>query len=159
MQEIKIKIGDREYTINNNSNKYDRAKKDAGENTSPEQILAHYDRMAGLIKDENGNKIENGRFWGAEKKRMADEPRQLRYKTDEELMEIMRNSIDNQHVPSSIYHKAKQELEFRNSQKQTGDITQRTNSKKEPIWVKYRDEIIIGIIVTVVGGIVLSYLL
>lgn len=117
MQEAKTKIGDREYTLNNNNGKYDRAKKDAGENASPEQILAHYDKLAGLIKDENGNKVENGRFWEAEKKRMADEPRQLRYKTDEELREIMRNSIDNQYVPSSIYHKAKQELEFRNTQK------------------------------------------
>ncbi|OGL29324.1 hypothetical protein A3D14_00805 [Candidatus Saccharibacteria bacterium RIFCSPHIGHO2_02_FULL_47_12] len=37
----------------------------------------------------------------------------LKNKTDEELRDIMRASIDNQHVPSSIYHKAKQELEFR----------------------------------------------
>lgn len=114
MQEMKIKIGNREYTLNNNSGKYDRAKKDAGGNATPEQILAHYDKLAGLIKNENGNKIENGSFWEAEKKRIADEPRQLKNKTDEEPREIMRNSIDNQYVPSSIYHKAKQELEFRN---------------------------------------------
>lgn len=115
---MKIKTGDREYTLNNNSGKYDRAKKDAGNNASPEQVLAHYDKHAGLIRDENGNKVENGPFWEIEKKRMADEPRQLRYKTDEELREIMRNSIDNQYVPSSIYHKAKQELEFRNIPRQ-----------------------------------------
>src|SRR3990167_10484204 len=115
MQEMKIKIGDREYTLNNNSGKYDRAKSDAGENATPEQILAHYDKLAGLIKDENGAKVENGKFWGAEKARIADEPRQLKHKTDEELREIMRNSIDNQYVPSSVYHKAKQELEFRNT--------------------------------------------
>lgn len=42
---------------------------------------------------------------------------ELTTKTDEELREIMRNSIDNSYVPSSIYHKAKQELEFRNTQK------------------------------------------
>lgn len=158
MQETKIKIGDREYALNNNNGKYDRAKKDAGENASPEQVLAHYDKLAGLIKDENGNKVENGRFWEAEEKRIADEPRQLRYKTDEELKEIMRNSIDNQYVPSSIYHKAKQELEFRNTQKQT-DNEQGTKSEKESLWGKYRDEIIIGIIVTVVGGLILSYFL
>lgn len=158
MQGTKIKIGDREYTLNNNNGKYDRAKKDAGENASLEQILAHYDKLAGLIKDENGNKVENGHFWEAEKKRIADEPRQLRYKTDEELKEIMRNSIDNQYVPSSIYHKAKQELEFRNTQKQT-DNEQGTKSEKESLWEKYRDEIIIGIIVTVVGGLILSYFL
>lgn len=120
MQETKIKIGDREYALNNNNGKYDRAKKDAGENASPEQILAHYDKLAGLIKDENGNKVENGRFWEIEKKRIADEPRQLKHKTNEELREIMRNSIENQYVPSSIYHKAKQELEFRNTLKQGG---------------------------------------
>jgi len=118
MQEMKIKIGNREYTLNNNSGKFDRAKKDAGESATPEQILAHYDKLAGLIKDENGNNVENGKFWEAEKARIADEPRQLKYKTDEELMETMRNSIDNQHVPSSIYHKAKQELEFRSTSKQ-----------------------------------------
>lgn len=42
----------------------------------------------------------------------------LKNKTDDELKEIMRNSIDNAYVPSSIYHKAKLELEFRNSDKQ-----------------------------------------
>lgn len=72
MQEIKIEVGNREYTINNNNGKYDRAKKDAGENASPEQILAHYDKLAGLIKDENGNKVENGRFWETEKKRFIE---------------------------------------------------------------------------------------
>lgn len=37
----------------------------------------------------------------------------LKNKSNEELKDIMRNSINNQYVPSSIYHKAKQELEFR----------------------------------------------
>jgi len=151
---MKIKIGDREYTLNNNSGKYDRAKSDAGENATPEQILAHYDKLAGLIKDENGAKVENGKFWETEKARIADEPRQLKYKTDDELKEIMRNSIDNQYVPSSIYHKAKQELEFRNSPR-----VKEVNQKPKSIFEKYRDEIIIGVIVTVVGGIILSILL
>lgn len=70
MQEIKIKIGDREYVLNNNNDKYNRAKKDAGKNASSEQVLAHYDKLAGFIKDENGNKIENGQFWKEEKKRV-----------------------------------------------------------------------------------------
>lgn len=43
---------------------------------------------------------------------------ELQQKTDEELQEIMRNSIDNSYVSGSIYNKAKQELEFRNSRKQ-----------------------------------------
>lgn len=118
MQEIKIKAYEREYTLNNNSGKYDRAKQDAGKNATLESILAHYNKLDGLIKDEDGNKVEKGRFWEAEKKKIADEPGQLRHKTNEELREIMRNSIDNQYVPSSIYHKAKQELEFRNTSKQ-----------------------------------------
>lgn len=42
----------------------------------------------------------------------------LQQKTNEELQEIMRNSIDNSYVPGSIYHKAKQELDFRNTEKQ-----------------------------------------
>jgi|SRR3989344_1383937 len=112
---MKIQIGNREYALNNNNGKLDRAKKDAGDNASPEQVLAHYDKLAGLIIDGNGNKVENGKFWTTEKARIADEPRQLKYKTNEELREIMRSSIDNQYVPSSIYHKARQELEFRNT--------------------------------------------
>ena len=68
MQEIKIKVRGREYTLNNNSDKYERAKKNAGGNAMPEQILAHYDKLAGLIKDENGRKIENGQFWEKERK-------------------------------------------------------------------------------------------
>lgn len=156
---MKIKIGNREYTLNNNGGKLDRAKRDAGDHATPEQIFVHYDKLAGLIKDEGGNKIENGKFWAAEKARIADQPRQLKYKTDEELKEIMRNSIDNQHIPSSIYHKAKQELEFRNSQKYNDQPVQETNQKSDSLLRKYRDEIVIGIIVTVVGGIILSILL
>ena len=153
MQEITIKIGDREYTLNNNSGKLDRAKKDAGKNAPPEQILAHYDKLAGLIKDESGNKVENGPFWEAEKKRIADEPRQLRYKTDEELREIMRNSIDNQYVPSSIYHKAKQELEFRNSQKQDDLMISQNQIIKPKWWEKTWVQIImlLGAIAGIIG--------
>ena len=159
MQEIKIKIQEREYTLNNNNDKFERAKREAGTNASPEKILAFYDRLAGLIKNEQGNKIENGQFWKIEKARIADEPRQLKYKTDEELREIMRNTIDNQYVPSSIYHKAKQELEFRKIQKQEDGAVQKLNQKPESVLKKYRDEIIIGIIITIVGGIILGWIL
>ncbi|HSW91541.1 MAG TPA: hypothetical protein VLG09_02765 [Candidatus Saccharimonadales bacterium] len=38
---------------------------------------------------------------------------ELKSKTDDELRDIMRTSINNSYVPSSIYHKAKQELDFR----------------------------------------------
>lgn len=37
----------------------------------------------------------------------------LKNKTDQELMDLMRASISNQYVPSSVYHRAKQELDFR----------------------------------------------
>ena len=150
---MKIKSGNREYTLNNNSGKLDRAKKDAGDNATPEQILAHYDKLAGLIKDENGNKVENGPFWEPEKKRIADEPRQLKYKTDEELRETMRNSIDNQYVPSSIYHKAKQELEFRNSRKQDDLIISQNQIVKPKWWEKTWVQIImlLGAIAGIIG--------
>jgi hypothetical protein len=41
----------------------------------------------------------------------------LRNKTDEELKNIMQSALPNQNVPSSIYHRAKQELEFRAERK------------------------------------------
>lgn len=45
----------------------------------------------------------------------------LKEKSDKELREIMRDSIDNSYVPSSIYHKAKQELDFRNNQRMVNE--------------------------------------
>ena len=72
MKETKIRIKGREYTLNNNSDKYDRAKHDAGENATPEKILAHYDKLAGLIKDESGSKMENGLFWKQERERLVE---------------------------------------------------------------------------------------
>ncbi len=49
----------------------------------------------------------------------------LRNKTDQELMDLMRASVSNQYVPSSVYHRAKQELDFRkmNSTQQHSDVT------------------------------------
>jgi hypothetical protein len=115
MNEITLTINGKTYklTNQNNGNKFDLAKKEAGPNATLEQILAYYDKRAGYIQDENGKKIENGPFWQGEQTRQVANQNNLKNKSDEELMEIMRNSIDNQYVPSSIYHKAKQELEFR----------------------------------------------
>ena len=48
----------------------------------------------------------------------------LKSKTDEELRDIMRASINNAYVPSSIFHKAKQELDFR-----TADTKQQTSTQ------------------------------
>ena len=49
-------------------------------------------------------------------------------KSDDELKTIMRASIDNSYVPSSIYHKAKQELEFRAAERQGISINNVDNS-------------------------------
>ena len=51
----------------------------------------------------------------------------LTKKTDDELKEIMRNSIDNSYVPSSIYNKAKQELDFR--QRDSNSSKQKNNDE------------------------------
>jgi len=84
MQDIKIKIGEKEYTINNNSDKYERAKYEAGKNASPEVVLAFYDRLAGYIKDEQGNKIENGDFWKAYEKIKDEQPIYIKILEDQE---------------------------------------------------------------------------
>ena len=77
MQEYKIKIGNREFTLNNNSGKYDRVfdpKRDGFvKNPTNEQILAFYDSFGGLILDENGQKIENPGFWKAYKEKLIKE--------------------------------------------------------------------------------------
>jgi len=54
-------------------------------------------------------------------KNNIDNINDLTKKTDEELKEIMRDSIENSYVPSSIFHKARQELEFRNIPKQDSE--------------------------------------
>ena len=61
MGDVKIKIGGKEYTLN--SNKYERAKTEAGKNSNPKKILAIYDRLLGQIKNEQKSTIKNGIFW------------------------------------------------------------------------------------------------
>lgn len=58
MSEIQIQIGERKYFLNNNSGKYDRVFDQKfnpefvkGEKLTNEQILAYYDKCAGLILD------------------------------------------------------------------------------------------------------------
>lgn len=84
MEEIKIKIGETEYILNNNSDKYKRARREAGDNASPEVILAIYDRLAGLIKDAQGNEIKNGSFWEAYKRRKEEQPKYIKILEDRE---------------------------------------------------------------------------
>ena len=83
MQEYKIKIGNREYTLNNNSGKYDRVFDSKfnpefvkGEQLANKQILAYYDKFGGLILDENRQKVENGQFWRAYEEKLVKQRQQ-----------------------------------------------------------------------------------
>lgn len=83
MQEYKIKIGNREYTLNNNSDKYDRVfdskfnpEFTKSEQLTNEQIIAYYDKFAGLILDENRQKVENGQFWKAHEEKLIKQRQQ-----------------------------------------------------------------------------------
>jgi len=46
-----------------NKEKLARAKKAAGADASEELILAYYDKLAGAILDEDGDKLKTGKFW------------------------------------------------------------------------------------------------
>src|SRR3989344_4612279 len=63
MNDIQIQFGNKRLFLNNNSQKFDRAKSTAGPNASDFEILAHYDQLAGLIQDDMGQRLENGQFW------------------------------------------------------------------------------------------------
>ncbi len=77
MDEIKGKVAGKEYAINN-SDKYERAKREAGGNASSEKIFSIYDRLGGLIKDEHGKQIENGAFWEAYKRKEEEQPKYIK---------------------------------------------------------------------------------
>ncbi len=72
-----------------------------------------------IVKNEGGN-IHDEKFGSTpdrvqryfEKHRFNDVDN-LQNKSDDELKEIMRARIENKHLPHSIYHRAKQELDFR----------------------------------------------
>ena len=93
MNEIEICVKGKIYRLTNlnNNYKYDRAKKDAGLNAKPEQILAHYNKLAGYIQDENGNKINNDLFWQKEKKRL--EKKQKRKEFWEKIKNITSHPV------------------------------------------------------------------
>lgn len=114
MNEIKIRADNVTYRLTdmNNGNKYSRAKTEAGEGASIERILAHYDKLEGSIHDKNHEKIENGIFWAAEKTRMEDEKNQLKYKSEEDLEDIVRCG-ENMDIPGSMFQLARLELELR----------------------------------------------
>lgn len=62
MKEYRLKAWGDEFTLNNNSGKFDRAAQEVGDKATPEAFLAAYDKLAGLILDKTGKKIENGIF-------------------------------------------------------------------------------------------------
>lgn len=119
MNEITLTVDDKIYRLTNinNGNKYDRAVKDAGTNATPKQILAHYDKHAGYIQDESGNKIIKGKFWEEENMRLQNELNNLASKSDEELEAIIRRA-ENTNVPGSLFQRAKIELELRDRKQQ-----------------------------------------
>jgi len=45
-----------------------------GEDASVEQILTNYDKLAGLITDKDGNKLQHGCFWDFKKKKAKEIP-------------------------------------------------------------------------------------
>lgn len=71
--EIQIRVGGKIYwlTNQNNNGKYSRAKSDAGQNATPDEILAHYDKLGGYIQNEKHEKVLNGRFWQEENERLV----------------------------------------------------------------------------------------
>ena len=75
MNEIELNVSGTVYRLTNlnNGNKYDRALKYAGQDGTPAQKLAHYDKLEGYIQNANGQKIANGEFWQAEKNRLEKE--------------------------------------------------------------------------------------
>lgn len=62
MKEYCLRAWGKEFTLNNNSGKFDRAAQEVGDKATPEAFLAAYDRHAGLILDKDKKKIENGIF-------------------------------------------------------------------------------------------------
>ncbi len=91
MNEIELKVDGDIYRVNNNSDKYNRAQKNAGENASPKQILAHYDKLLGFIQNEQGQKIQNGLFWEQEKENIA--VREKRSNQIKIILEITRHPV------------------------------------------------------------------
>jgi hypothetical protein len=102
MNDIRIQFGNKTVFLNNNSGKFDRAKKAAGPNASDFELLAHYDQLEGLIQDEKGQKLENGQFWrlyetwrneSEEMIRMVDENVADITKTESDLLPFLNENV------------------------------------------------------------------
>ena len=152
MNEITLTIDGKIYRLTNmnNGNKYDRAVKEAGANATPKQILAHYDKHAGYIQDEDSNKIINGKFWEEEKTRLGNELNDLVNKSDEELEVIIRRA-ENINISGSLFQRAENELKLRDRR------SKKIEPRKDRWWEKTWVQIImfIGAIAGIVGLIAL----
>lgn len=88
MNDILIHFGQKELLLNNNGDKYNRAKDSAGKDATEFEVLAYYDRLEGLIQDKEGRKQENGQFWSAYEK----------WKTEgEKMIEMLDENINDIH--------------------------------------------------------------
>lgn len=74
MKSVKIKNDDYlptgDYRLINDQ-KIERAKSTLGASANDHQLLIEYDKIAGLILDENNKKLEPHTFWNIEKERLA----------------------------------------------------------------------------------------
>jgi hypothetical protein len=95
MQEIEIKLPDgREYILNNNSGKHERAKINAGKDASDFEILAAYDKLGGLILDKKRQKIENGLLSKEYDEEKKEHPRFIKIIEDRiQSLEVGENKI------------------------------------------------------------------
>lgn len=65
--DIEFRVGKNIYYLNNNSNKFERAKQEAGKDATDEQILAYYNKLGGYIQDYKLDKVDGNKFWLKEK--------------------------------------------------------------------------------------------
>ncbi len=79
MKEYTLRAWGQEFILNNNSDKFDRATKEIGDNASPEALLGVYDRLGGLILDKNRNRIQDGLFWERSKQWEEDRAKYIKF--------------------------------------------------------------------------------
>lgn len=75
---MEISIGGRKFTVDDRSDKYRRAVLEVGSKDDIGAILAIYDRLEGLIRNEQGNKVENGPLWERYKRWKDEQPAYLK---------------------------------------------------------------------------------
>ena len=73
-----LKAWGEEFTLNNNSGKFDRTAHEVGDKASPEAFLGVYDKLGGLILDKDGKKIPNGIFWERYSRWKEEQPKYIK---------------------------------------------------------------------------------